>query len=115
MRRRVGDEEDDLGRVLAPARLVDRDGEALVERLRRVATAVGAVPEMIEDGREGFLVPPGDSGSFAAALDRLALNADLRRVMGSRGRERAGRHFRLEETVAALEGLSRSLLSEKGP
>jgi glycosyltransferase involved in cell wall biosynthesis len=89
--------------------------EAMAASLPVVATAVGAVPEMIEDGREGLLVPPGDSGSFAAALHRLARNGDLRRVMGARGRERAGKHFRSEETVAALEGLYRSLVSERGP
>ena len=87
--------------------------EAMAASLPVVATAVGAVSEMIEDGREGLLISPGNPESFATALDRLAWNGDLRRVMGARGKEKAGKRFRLEETVASLEGLYRSLMPDR--
>jgi glycosyltransferase involved in cell wall biosynthesis len=43
-----------------------------------IATAVGGVPEVVEDGVNGLLVPPGDVDAFAAALERFAGDADLR-------------------------------------
>jgi glycosyltransferase involved in cell wall biosynthesis len=75
-----------------------------------VATRVGAVPEMIVDGREGFIVPPRDPASMTAALERLAWSTDLRRDMGRRGRERAERDFSPDVTMRKLEELYESLL-----
>lgn len=46
--------------------------EAMAARLPVVVTAVGAIPEVIEQGRDGLLVPPNDAGALAAALDQLA-------------------------------------------
>ena len=44
--------------------------EAMALRRPVVATTVGAIPELIEDGRTGFLVPPGDSVALAKAMER---------------------------------------------
>ena len=58
-----------------------------------VATDVGGVAESVVDGETGLLVPPGDPGALAAALDRLLTDSALRLRLGTAGRERARRHF----------------------
>jgi glycosyltransferase involved in cell wall biosynthesis len=49
-----------------------------------VATAVGGVPEVITDGVNGLIVPPGDPGALADAIERLASDPDLRSRLGAR-------------------------------
>jgi glycosyltransferase involved in cell wall biosynthesis len=64
--------------------------EAAAAGLPLVATdAVGAAHELVEDGRNGFVVPAGDAGALHTALDRLARDADFRRDAGQRSRELA--------------------------
>jgi glycosyltransferase involved in cell wall biosynthesis len=52
-----------------------------------LSEAVGAAHDLLRDGENGFLVPAGDVGAAAAALQRLAVDPDLRRRMGDRSRE----------------------------
>ncbi|CAN5133390.1 hypothetical protein BH24ACT1_BH24ACT1_11310 [soil metagenome] len=63
--------------------------EALASGLACVATTAGGIPEVIEDGREGFLVAPGDVAAMAGRLVQLiedpALRAALGRAAASRG------------------------------
>lgn len=84
--------------------------EAMAARLPVVATDRGAVPDMIVDGREGFIVPPEDPAALQAALDRLAWSADLRRTMGDRGRHRVEEDFRPEAVIEKLDRLYGKLL-----
>jgi glycosyltransferase involved in cell wall biosynthesis len=67
--------------------------EAMAAGLPVVATDVGGVAESVVDGETGLLVPPGDPGALAAALDRLLKDSGLRQRLGTAGRERARRHF----------------------
>jgi glycosyltransferase involved in cell wall biosynthesis len=60
-----------------------------------VATDVGAVSELIEDGVTGLLVEPEDERALAAALERLLRNEGERRAMGEAGRRRALERFDL--------------------
>lgn len=53
-----------------------------------VATGVGALAETVEDGRTGWLVPPGDPGALAGAVASLLSDARRRREMGRRAFER---------------------------
>jgi glycosyltransferase involved in cell wall biosynthesis len=69
--------------------------EAMAAGLPVVATDVGGVAESAVDGETGLLVPPGDPGALAAALDRLLTDGALRLRLGAAGRERARRHFDL--------------------
>ena len=72
----------------------DRDGlpnvvvEALSQGLPVVATRAAAIPELVRDGLHGQLVPPGDVGGFAAAIERLARDPAARHRMGAAGIER---------------------------
>jgi glycosyltransferase involved in cell wall biosynthesis len=56
-----------------------------------VATRVGGVPELVGDGENGLLVPPGDAAQLSAALVTLAGDRDLARRLGEAGRARAER------------------------
>ena len=54
-----------------------------------VATAVGGIPEVVDHGETGFLVPPRDPHHLAEAIVTLLQDDDLRRRMGRRAREKA--------------------------
>lgn len=75
-----------------------------------VATAVGGVPEVLADGVEGLVVPPGDPGALAGALAELAADAELRERLGTAARERA-RRLNAEEVTGRLEAIYAELLS----
>jgi len=62
-----------------------------------VATAVGGIPELIEDGVNGFLFAPGDAAALAKALERLTDEA-LRQKMGRALHEKAAANFSLAAT-----------------
>ena len=79
-----------------------------------VATAVGGIPEVVEDGREALLVPPADPARLAAAIDRLLADDGRRADMGEAARRRAER-YRLEETIESYRRLYRRLLEEHAP
>jgi glycosyltransferase involved in cell wall biosynthesis len=70
-----------------------------------VATAVGGVPELIEDGVHGLLVPPRDPGSLADAIDRLLADRTMAARLGSAARERQRAEHDLDTQVARLERL----------
>jgi starch synthase len=58
-----------------------------------IASAVGQIPSILDDGRTGILVPPGDPEPLAAALGRLAENPGLRESLGVRARAEAVQRF----------------------
>jgi len=78
--------------------------EALAAAKPVVATRVGGVPDLVEDGQTGYLVDPGDVNGLAAKTIQLLQNDDLRRQMGQRARERAQR-FRLQNVAAQYRKL----------
>jgi len=86
--------------------------EAMAASLPAVAAAAGAVPEMVADGREALLVPPGDAGALGRALTELAADPVRRRDMGVHARRRVENAFRIERTAAALEQLYGELLPD---
>jgi len=53
-----------------------------------VATSVGGLPEAVEDGRTGFVVPPRDERALADAVVQLLEDRRLRRAMGAAGRRK---------------------------
>lgn len=79
--------------------------EALAAGLPSVATRIMGVPELIEDGRTGLLVTPGRADEVAAALARLADDADLRSRLAAAGRKKVEAEFELEGSVARLREL----------
>jgi glycosyltransferase involved in cell wall biosynthesis len=71
--------------------------EAMAAGLPVVASAVGGVPEIVDDGTTGLLVPPGDAGALAAALERLLADPALRSRLGGAGWERVRERFDLAQ------------------
>lgn len=75
-----------------------------------VATAVGGVPDVLADGADGLVVPPGDPAALATALAKLAADAELRERLGTAARERA-RRLNAEEVTGRLEAIYAELLA----
>ena len=75
-----------------------------------IAFRVGGLPELIEDGRSGLLVPAGDTGAFAAALDRLVRDADFRRALAVAGPERAA-EFSVDRMVRGTQSVYDAVLA----
>jgi len=86
--------------------------EALHAGIPVIAAAVGGVPEAIEDGRSGLLVPPRDATRLGAAAGRLARDPALAGSLAAAGRERARSLFTLEGMTAAITGIYDELLGE---
>jgi len=61
--------------------------EAMASGLPCIATNVGGIPEWIENGKTGLLIPPGSPESVAAAILSLAANPALRERLGTAARE----------------------------
>jgi glycosyltransferase involved in cell wall biosynthesis len=68
-----------------------------------VASAVGGIPEMIEDGRTGLLVPPRDAPALAAAITRLLTDHPLADTLGRAGHDLAYDQFCVEQMVRSVE------------
>jgi glycosyltransferase involved in cell wall biosynthesis len=78
-----------------------------------VATRVGGIPEMVEDGVNGLLVPPRDPLALAEALIALIHRPDERKRMGQAGRNRMLEMFSAESMVSATEAVYRKILESK--
>jgi len=74
------------------------------------ASSVGCLPDLVIDGRTGFLIPPRDSSRLAERLIELLADPELRRRMGTAGRERAEQSFDERDVVTRIEELYRGLL-----
>ncbi|MBZ4486905.1 glycosyltransferase [Microbacterium sp. cx-55] len=68
-----------------------------------VTRTVGQV-DVVEDGRTGFYVPPGDAGALRAKIDYLRENPDVGDEIGRRGRAEVLARHRTEDFVAAVRG-----------
>jgi glycosyltransferase involved in cell wall biosynthesis len=69
-----------------------------------VATTVGGVPQVVTDGVNGLLVPPGDPAALAGALARLCSDPDLREKLGRQAMEDSSR-YDIGRAAAEIEGL----------
>jgi glycosyltransferase involved in cell wall biosynthesis len=94
-----------MGRVLV---------EAMAMELPCIASRVSGIPDVVDDGRTGLLVPPRDPEALASATRRLLERPDLAREMGRRGRERVVPEFGVGRMIEKLENLYRELLAAKG-
>jgi glycosyltransferase involved in cell wall biosynthesis len=108
----------DVGRLLAaadvavlashPTRSGRREGipvalmEAMMSGLPVVASALSGIPELVEDGRTGFLVPSGDPRALAERLERLVGEPELRRRMGAAGRAKVAAEFDIHACAGLL-------------
>lgn len=99
--------------AVAPVPVLDRDlwlspmklFEYMATGVAIVASSVGQLRQIIRDGSNGLLTPPGDSAALAALLCRLLNDPELCRRLGRQAREDAVRNYSWEEYVARLERL----------
>jgi glycosyltransferase involved in cell wall biosynthesis len=86
----------------------DRDGlpnvlmEAQTQGLACIATWVSAIPELIDSGVTGLLVPPESPDALADALYKLIVDPDLRNRLGNAGRTRVAAEFTMESNIERL-------------
>ncbi|MCS6922781.1 MAG: glycosyltransferase [Fimbriimonadales bacterium] len=85
--------------------------EAMAAGLPVVATAVGGVPELVEHGVSGLLVPNEDEDALVQALQRLVDDPALRQAMGARARAHAQERFDARAMTRAYEALYESILA----
>lgn len=88
--------------------------EAMAAGRPVVATRVGGVPEIVQDGVTGMLVPPGDPERLAAAILHVLSDGERARAMGRRGLELVRERFSLEAMVRSYERLYERLLAKEG-
>ena len=86
--------------------------EAASMGLPTVASRVGGIPEVIEDGLSGLLVPAGDSIALASAINTLHENSEKRTRMSLAARERYLNLFSLEHMCKGLEVVYREVLKQ---
>ena len=90
-------------------------GQVIIEGMAAgkpvVATNGGGVPEIVDDGKTGILVPMGDVQAMADAISRLLADPVLAADMGARGRERVRDHFTIERKARKIEAVYQEMFS----
>jgi glycosyltransferase involved in cell wall biosynthesis len=85
--------------------------ESMAARCPVVATDVGSVSEIVEDGVTGLLVPPGTPDQLAEAMLRVLMDPELAAKLGDEGRTRVERKFTVERMVSRNESILRELVN----
>jgi len=88
--------------------------EAMGAGLPIVASGVGGILELIDSGRTGLLVPPGEPQPLADALCRLMADPALAARLGAAARDQARAHYSFDRMVASFESLYLSELTRRG-
>jgi L-malate glycosyltransferase len=84
--------------------------EAMAASLPVVATDTGGTSELVSDGLNGYLVPPGDPVALQNRLEKLCVDPELRIKMGQAGRQRIIEQFTADRMVQRFERLYELLL-----
>lgn len=84
--------------------------EAMFFGCPSVATRVGGIPEVVDDGATGILVPFGDADALARAVERLMADEELRKKMGHAAKKEAQRRFSADVIIPQYEQFYRKLL-----
>jgi glycosyltransferase involved in cell wall biosynthesis len=87
--------------------------EAMVAGVPVVATAVGGVPEIVEDGRHALLVPPRDPDALAAALARVLEDPNLAMQLSKAARRHARAEYTPDRLAERIGSLYRELLATR--
>jgi len=87
--------------------------EAMAAGKPIIASEVGGVPEMVDDGRNGLLIPPADSRALTEACVKLLKNPKRARAMGLVGRTIVAERFNIRRQVRRLEKLYLDVCGER--
>jgi L-malate glycosyltransferase len=88
--------------------------ESMAAGVPAIAARVGGNPEVVQEGETGFLFNSGDEEAFAARLETLAMQPELRKKLGLAARERARAEYSITRVRDRYQELYLSLLEEKG-
>lgn len=92
-------------------------GQVIIEGMAAgkpvIATNGGGVPEIVEDGRTGILVPMGDAAAMAEAICQVLCDPVRAEEMGARARERVTDYFTLERTARRVEAVYARVLQQE--
>jgi glycosyltransferase involved in cell wall biosynthesis len=88
--------------------------EAMARSLPVIASRVGGVPEIIDDGVTGILVAPADPRAIAEAIRLLLRNREKAYTLGANACERVKKNFGINLMVEKIEKLYNTLLYSKG-
>jgi len=88
--------------------------EAMASGCPVVATRVGGLPDLINEGKTGYLVPSEDARALAAAILRVLRDREAAYRMGQAARAHVRERFRADRLVRDVEGLYTELMAEKG-
>lgn len=89
--------------------------EALGCAVPAISTAISGIPEIIEDGVNGYLVEPHDSDTLAERLEQVLKDENLRANFSRAARETAERKFDLKNNVATLRAMFESACADRMP
>ena len=87
--------------------------EAMASALPLIASDVGGLREVVEDGRTGIIVPPANSKQIASAIRRLAESIELREQMGAAARVRVVENYSMEQMAARTLALYRECVRKR--
>lgn len=87
--------------------------EAMAARLPVVATNVGALPELVEEGKTGFLVPIRHAAALSDKLEVFLANRQLVKTFGEAARRKVEREFSIEQMLQSYAELYESVLKER--
>lgn len=76
-----------------------------------VVSNVGGLPEVVDDGVTGFVVPPRNPLATAKAIERLILDSSLRTKMGSEGRKRVKKYYNWDENLLQMVNVYKDLVN----
>ena len=88
--------------------------EAMAVGVPIVASRVGGIVEILEDGKDALLVPAGDSGALARGIETLAMSPPLRAAVVEAARERVEARLSIKASAASFRDLYRSLFKGTG-
>lgn len=83
--------------------------EAMLSGMPVITTDVAGIPEMVHDGKDGFVVASGDDEAFISAMHAVADSSDLRKSLGENGRQHALKSFCLDRMVREYATLARTV------
>lgn len=87
--------------------------EAMRSEMPVIASAVGGVPELVNEGENGFLVPRGDQDILVSALSRLIDSSALRRGHGKCGRKKFEAYFTFDIMLRRTLEIYKSVIDQK--
>lgn len=78
-----------------------------------IASCIGAIPELIDDGLNGILVPPGNADKLAEAILDLTNNAELSKSIGNKAKQKINKSYPLRNMIDSYDDLYRKMMNDK--